>query len=110
VKLFFDQNLSHRLAPSLADLFPGSIHVRDVGLKAADDEILWTYAIKHGFVIVSKDSDFHQRSFAKGYPPKVIWLRVGNCTTHMIENCLRKYYDDIQVFNEDELSSFLALG
>ena len=110
MKLLFDQNLSHRLASSLGDLFPGSTHVRDVGLKEADDEILWTYAKEHGFVIVSKDSDFHQRSFARGYPPKVIWLRVGNCTTHVIEDYLRRYYDDIHVFNEDELSSFLVLG
>ena len=37
MKLLFDENLSHKLVGLLADLFPGSVHVREVGLKAADD-------------------------------------------------------------------------
>jgi hypothetical protein len=37
MKLLFDENLSHKLVLLLQDLFPASIHVRDVGLKAADD-------------------------------------------------------------------------
>ena len=32
MKLLLDQNLSHRLVAALADVFPGSVHVRDVGL------------------------------------------------------------------------------
>ncbi len=39
MKLLFDENLSHKLVWLLADLFPDSIHVRDVGLKAADDPL-----------------------------------------------------------------------
>ena len=41
MKLLFDQNLSHRLVPALADLFPGSSHVRDHGLERADDPVVW---------------------------------------------------------------------
>ena len=37
MKLLFDQNLSPRLVHLLADLYPGSTHVRDVGLGEADD-------------------------------------------------------------------------
>jgi predicted nuclease of predicted toxin-antitoxin system len=44
MKLLFDENLSHKLARLLEDLFPHSIHVRDVGLKAADDPLVWEYA------------------------------------------------------------------
>lgn len=40
MKLLFDENLSHRLVQLLEDLFPNSIHVRDVGLKAADDPLV----------------------------------------------------------------------
>ena len=35
MKLLFDQHLSHKLALVLNDLFPDSIHVRDVGLKSS---------------------------------------------------------------------------
>jgi predicted nuclease of predicted toxin-antitoxin system len=87
VKLLFDQNLSHRLARTLNDVFPHSLHVRDVSLKAADDSVVWAYAREHDFVIVSKDADFHQRSFVFGAPPKVIWVRLGNARPPMSSAC-----------------------
>ena len=85
MKLLLDENLSHKLVRLLADLFPDSIHVREVGLKAADDPLVWDHAKNNGLMIVSKDSDMHQRSFMFGYPPKVIWVRLGNCSTSDIE-------------------------
>ena len=63
MKLLLDQNLSPRLVTILSAVYPGSTHVRTVGLHAADDDRVWTYAAEQGFVIVSKDADFHQRSF-----------------------------------------------
>jgi predicted nuclease of predicted toxin-antitoxin system len=68
MKLLFDENLSPKLGPLLGDLFPDSVHVRDVALKAADDPIVWKYAADNGLMICSKDSDMHQRSFVFGYP------------------------------------------
>ncbi|MCW5960748.1 MAG: hypothetical protein KIS76_11350 [Pyrinomonadaceae bacterium] len=32
----FDENLSPVLPRRIVDLFPGSVHVRDVGMKATD--------------------------------------------------------------------------
>ncbi len=72
MRLLFDQNLSFRLVNVLADLYAGSVHVRDVGLEAADDDAVWEYAKANRLVIVSKDSDFHHRSILRGFPPKVI--------------------------------------
>ncbi len=37
MKLLFDANLSPRLPTTLADIFPGSVHVRDLGLGRAND-------------------------------------------------------------------------
>jgi predicted nuclease of predicted toxin-antitoxin system len=75
MKLLLDENLSHKLVWLLADLFPDSIHVRGVDLKAADDPVVWEYAKNNDLMIVSKDSDMHQRSFVFGHPPKVVWVR-----------------------------------
>jgi hypothetical protein len=55
MKLLFDENLSHRLARLLEDLFPNSIHVRDVGLEAADDPLVWEYSKDNGLILVSKE-------------------------------------------------------
>lgn len=51
MKLLFDQNLSPRLPKSLADIYQGSVYVREVGLREADDDAIWDYAKKNGFVI-----------------------------------------------------------
>ena len=72
MKLLLDQNLSPRLLPALESLYPGSSHVRLIGLRDAGDDAIWDYARDHDFIIVSKDSDFHQRSLLFGFPPKVI--------------------------------------
>lgn len=110
MKLLFDQNLSHRLVADLALLFPGSAPVRDLGFKEADDEEIWQYAAAQGFTIVSKDADFHQRSFLYGHPPKVIWLRIGNCSTAAIETLLTAHHSDLLLFEQDASASFLALS
>ena len=85
MKLLLDQNLAPKLVARLADLFPGSQHVRDVGLAMADDRAVWDYARAGGLAIVSKDADFRQLSFLYGSPPKVVWLRVGNRSTAEID-------------------------
>jgi predicted nuclease of predicted toxin-antitoxin system len=110
VKLLFDQNLSHKLVRRLADLFPDSVHVREVGLKEAGDPLVWAYAKDNGLMVVSKDSDFHQRSFLYGYPPKVVWVRLGNCSTADVERVLRTNFEVIKDFYEDVSAAFLSLS
>ena len=110
MRLLLDENLSPRLLTSLADLYPGSTHVREVGLQAADDDAVWQYAAQQGFAIVSKDADFHERSFFLGHPPKVIWIRRGNCSTGEVAAILRDQHAEMLAFERDEEGSFLALG
>jgi predicted nuclease of predicted toxin-antitoxin system len=98
VKLLFDENLSYRLAEALSDVYFGSAHLRNCGLRGAPDERIWQYAHESGFVIVSKDSDFSERSTLRGSPPKVIWLRIGNCTTVRAEFVLRNAVARLHVF------------
>ena len=102
MKLPFDENISHKLPILLEDIFSGSVHVRNVGLKAAGDPDVWEYAKNNGLIIVSKDSDMHQRSFVFGYPPKIIWVRLGNCSTSEIEELLRSHFANIKTFYEDD--------
>jgi predicted nuclease of predicted toxin-antitoxin system len=108
VKLLLDENLSPRLVRALADVYPGSAHVHDFGLGSADDDAVWQYAKDHGFTLVSKDSDFQERSVIRGFPPKVVWLRATNCTTAEIEKLLRAAAPVISRFvNEDKESCLL---
>jgi len=93
----------------LSDLFPNSLHVQDVGMKATIDPIVWDYAKDNNLMIVSKDVDMHDLSLVLGNPPKVIWLRLGNCSTTQVENLLRLEFSAVKLFYEDESLSLLAL-
>jgi predicted nuclease of predicted toxin-antitoxin system len=109
LKLLFDQNLSYKLVRSFSDEFPGSAHVRDLGLASAVDIDVWEYAKQFGFTIVSKDTDFSQRGFLFGPPPKVIWIRLGNCSTKTIQEVLFSYAAEIRQFGLDPDSSFFPI-
>lgn len=109
MKILVDQNLPPVLAEFLEREFPGSAHVRTIGLRDALDSELWDHARRDGFVIMSKDSDFRQRSFLLGHPPKVIWIRTGNCSTAslcaMVEGSKRLIRD----FIADATGALLAI-
>jgi predicted nuclease of predicted toxin-antitoxin system len=109
MKLLFDQNLSPRLVHRLADIYAGSVHVREIGLRDADDAAIWEHAGRHDYTVVSKDSDFQQRSLLYGSPPKFIWLRVGNCPVGTIEDLLRRHSAEIHTFILDNTESHLML-
>lgn len=108
MKLLFDANLSPEPVGRLADIYPDSEHVVSFGLEQTDTAI-WDYAREREFVIVSKDSDFEQRAVVFGAPPKVIWIRLGNCRTGVVESLLRQRFEQIQGFFADSNESLLAL-
>jgi len=55
VKLLFDQHISARLVAAIADIFPDSAHVKEIGLDRSTDEEIWIYARENSFILVSKD-------------------------------------------------------
>lgn len=110
MKLLFDENLSPKLPRLVGDLFPGSLHVRECGLLGRPDEEIWDYARANGFTLVSKDSDFQQRSLLYGHPPKVVWLRLGNCTRPQLRQLITFRERDIHALEADPFESVLVLS
>ncbi len=49
-------------------------------------------------------------SIAMGAPPKVIWVRIGNGPTELVQQLLRDHVDEIAQFGADPIATFLALG
>jgi predicted nuclease of predicted toxin-antitoxin system len=109
MRLLFDHNLSPRLVRRLADLYPDTSHVFFVGLDRAADMTVWNYAQTYDYIIVTKDSDFSDVSVLRGFPPKVVWLRLGNCTTTDVERTLRHGFAAIEAFANDPTSGVLEL-
>lgn len=102
MRLLFDQNLSPRLVQRLTDLYPETTHVSLVGLDRASDAAVWEYAWTTNSIIVTKDADFSDIIVLRGFPPKVLWLRLGNCTTIDIEQALRRAHAQITAFATDQ--------
>lgn len=109
MRLLFDQNLSRNLVGNLRDAFPDSRHVTALGLDTATDREIWDHAREHGYLIVSKDSDFRQLAFLYGPPPKVAWLRVGNASTPTVLRVILDHVEHIEGFALTEDEALLVL-
>lgn len=101
MKLLFDHHLSHRLVDKLADVYPDSSQTRLLHFSRSNDSDLWWYARTHGYVLVTKDEDLPEFAVIRGAPPKVIWLRIGNCKTSLVERVLRSNRIRVQQLVDD---------
>ncbi len=91
MKLLLDFNLSPRLIPLLAELFPGSTHLKLLGFDGeTEDEKIWTFARENGFALLTSDADFLRISKQRGDPPKLIRLEKMNYRTRFAAELLRR--------------------
>jgi predicted nuclease of predicted toxin-antitoxin system len=101
MRLLFDQNLSHKLVRRLADIFPDSLHVRDIGMKSATDPAIAKVALTEDLTIVSKDADFLALRFVLGEHVRMVWVRLGNGSTDQVEQALRHWRTSIEALVND---------
>ena len=98
IKLLIDENISYKLVKKVANIFPDSQQVKRLGLLGKEDYMVWNYAKKHDFVILTQDIDYSEMSQFLGYPPKVILLKTGNISTDKVEELLRQKLQIIEFF------------
>lgn len=101
MKVLFDQNISFRVADRLSSEFPGCAQVRQLGLENSSDLEIWKFATDNDFTIVTFDADFHDLVTLFGYPPKVVWLRIGNTSTNNLITLLQNHSAVIKSFIAD---------
>lgn len=109
MKLLLDNNLSHKLVGLLQTVYPSMGHLRDLDMRETPDETVWEYARLHDCCLVTKDSDYNDMLSARGFPPKVIWLHVGNCTTATIAALMTNQHTLITHFLQDDQFGLLEL-
>jgi predicted nuclease of predicted toxin-antitoxin system len=110
IRLLLDESLSERLLHPLADLFPGSQHVRSLRGGGVTDALLWDLTRSGECLLVTRDEDFIGISVLRGFHPKVVWLNVGNSRTAVIAALLQSHAADIERFLAHDEYSFLAIG
>jgi predicted nuclease of predicted toxin-antitoxin system len=84
--------------------------VLEAGLGGAPDSAVWAHAGARGYVLVTKDEDFHRLSVLVGPPPKVVWVRLGNCATGDVARLLRRHHGQVVALVAHAEAAFLALG
>jgi predicted nuclease of predicted toxin-antitoxin system len=109
VKLLLDENLSPRLVPQLFSLFPGLTHVRDTGLRQADDKRIWNCARVNGYSVVTADIDFVAMSQRLGWPPKIVHIERCDFRARIIEDVLRSNSVRISEFGRDDTVGVLTI-
>ena len=101
MRLLLDANLSWRSAKTLKESFDDCCHVDTIGLSVpAQDVEIWEYARKNNFLVVTNDEDFLHLSTIKGFPPKVLLLKMGNQS--------RQYIEQILIKTKAQISAFVA--
>lgn len=96
MKLLLDQNLSPRLLGLLADLFPESRHVREVGLASADDTVIWAYA--------AVASPLRRRVAVRGRAKQAVTVRLGPAQVTVLKRLARRR----RIPSEDLLRTWIA--
>ena len=98
MSFLLDQNISFRILKQLPAPFSHASHVKFENLINAPDREIWEYARQHDYTIITQDADFNDLNLLYGFPPKIIWIRVGNLKTTDIVQVLIAYQQEIQAF------------
>lgn len=109
MKLLLDQNLSYKLIAELESTFPGTSHVYRVGLDQSPDTDVREYAAQQEFTLLTKNTDLVDLCVLRGAPPKILWLRIGNCNTALVRDVLRQNEPRILAFGENKSEVVLSL-
>jgi predicted nuclease of predicted toxin-antitoxin system len=73
---------------------PNFLHLLDINPYMTDEEV-WDYALKKGYTILTKDSDFYYRSISSLVSPKIIQFRLGNMTLKQLNEYFLQYWEEL---------------
>lgn len=103
MKILIDQNISFRIIDRISKALPNCVHVKTVNLIDANDFQIFMYAREIGFdVVITQDEDFNLLLMEHGTPPKIIWLRTGNCSTAILSKVIIGNEEVIHRFLKDD--------
>ena len=100
MRIWIDAQLSPSLAPWISRHYEDleAIAVRELGLRDAEDRVIFEAAREARAVVMSKDGDFATLVERFGMPPQVIWVRTGNTSNAAMREVLSAKFADIIAF------------
>jgi len=108
--VLIDQNISHRIVPQIAFLFDELVHVKTLGwIDWNDHEIFMSARNLKYDAVITLDEDFNKLLLQHGTPPKVIWLKTGNCSTIQLTGVILAHKEVILNFLSNDTFECLEL-
>ena len=90
-----DVNLPPRLCVWLRERGHGATHLVELQSLRLVDKLVWKLAITRQEIIVTKDTDFYERSLLLGQPPQVLLIALGNCSNDDLNAALDSSWANI---------------
>ncbi|MCW5911624.1 MAG: DUF5615 family PIN-like protein [Cyclobacteriaceae bacterium] len=109
MKLLLDANLSWRLTKPLQKHFTVN-HILDFFKHNEQDSVLWDFAKREKYMIVTNDEDFVDILLSKGWPPKIILIRTGNQSNNFLLDLLAGKKTEIELFHQREDLGLLLIA
>lgn len=90
--IWVDAQLSPRTARWITSNFPvTAAALRDLDLREANDEAIFTAAREANVIVLTKDGDFVRLLEQRGSPPKILWLTCGNTSEAALQQLLTRH-------------------
>ena len=93
IDIWIDAQLSPSLALWINQTYNNikAQSVRALGLRDANDNVIFAQAKSNNVIIMTKDADFIQLLDKFGPPPKIIWITAGNTSNQRMREVLSKH-------------------
>lgn len=65
-----------------------AVPIRELGLRDANDAVIFEEARKRSAVVMTKESDFYDLVLHLGVPPKILWITCGNTSNEVLQKIL----------------------
>jgi len=109
-KLLIDANISYRIKKNLYPVFEDVLHVTDLNLsQPAKDIEIWKWAKANQFLITTFDTDFETLFNFRGFPPKLVLLKIGNQSTKFISKVLISSHEKIVLFDKSKIEGLIEI-
>ncbi|MDX6614359.1 MAG: hypothetical protein QOD75_3545 [Blastocatellia bacterium] len=92
-----DAQLPPALANWLTQQGHTAQHVDELGLRNADDAVIWNWGLSRKAIIVTKDEDFAERTSRTTSGPVIVWLRKGNSTNRALLEWLEPRWTQVML-------------
>ena len=97
MKFLLDVHIPYKLIKVLNELEHEAIHVNNILDKwFTKDSDICRYADENDLIVITKDADFRKSYFLKNTPKKLIKINLGNISTEILIDLIKKNIKQIE--------------